>query len=883
MYQKKLLIFLFTLNFSFSQTFELKGVIQDNQNQTLSYANVIIEPVGKANALEYTTTDDKGTYHFKLSSDTYLITVSYLGFKTQQKKVVVDSNINLNFNLIAKNNMIDEVIVEAPISIKEDTISYNTDKFLKGNERKLKNVLERLPGVEVDNKGNVKLNGKRVKKLLVDGKPFFGGNTRLGVVNIPSDVIAKVTFLDNYNAVSFLKDFSDSDLLIMNISLKKNKKEFIFGDIALGLGNTKHYRNHNNLFFYSPKKSINFITNFNNTGEEVFTFGDYFSFIGGINSVFKNGFSEIVNPDGDFTQFLNSKDLLASTNKFAALNLSENLSEKMFSSGYVIFSDKKNETFETQHNQYNTFSEKSNKSSFGSNSFLLIKYSLDYAPNKNEKIYSNTKYKMLLDKYNTNFISTIDALSRTIATKKRQKNTSFSQNIEWHKKLSNNQTISSTVTFSKTTKNPDEDWQTSSTLLSAIIPLQYDTNYQITQNEITKKQNFNIIIKHFLKISNLKHLYTTLGEVYSSQDLMSKTFQTMSDGTINNFNNTHFNNNTKFRINDLYLGLHYKFKLGKASLKQGFFIRNYAWSLQNEQYLKNKKTLFLPDFTLKIKFSKSEELKLIYSLKSNFSDIKKLTNKFQLISYNSLFIGNPYLENNRYHSLNLRYRKFNLYKGTQLTSSLNYDSYNTAIINNILFQGTDYYTTYSMMKNPSKHLEINTSYSKRIKKIKCGVNFKMSQTKYSDLEGSILTQSKKRKIDFGLSAKTFKYKDYPIVHLKYNKKIGVFDYRSASTHYSQNNYSISFDYHFLKHLNLEANYRYYAYINKDLDSHYSYDMAEAKLSYHKKNNPWSFILNTQNLFDTKYNQQIIISEYIISDSKQYIQPFSILFSVNYKL
>jgi hypothetical protein len=357
----------------------------------------------------------------------------------------------------------------------------------------------------------------------------------------------------------------------------------------------------------------------------------------------------------------------------------------------------------------------------------------------------------------------------------------------------------------------------------------------------------------------------------------------MSDGTINNFNNTHFNNNAKFRINDLYLGLHYKFKLGKAVLKPGFFIRNYAWSLQNEQYLRNKKILFSPDFTLKINFSKSEKLKFDYSLKSNFSDIKKLTNKFQLISYNSLSIGNINLENDRYHSLNLRYSKFNLYKGTQLMSSLNYDSYNTAVINNISFQGTDYYTSYSMLKNPSNHLNINANYSKQVKKIKYGINFKISQTKYTDLEGTILTQSKKRKIDFGLSVKTFKYKNYPIVHLKYNKKIGVIDYRSASTRYSQNNYSISFNYHFLKYLNLEANYHYYTYLNKGLDSNYFYDMAEAKLSYHKKNNPWSFILNAQNLFDTKYNQQIIVSDYIISDSKQYIQPFSILFSVNYKL
>ena len=99
-----------------------------------------------------------------------------------------------------------------PVTVKGDTTTFKTEKFITGEERKLKNVLKKLPGVEVDKKGNVTVQGKKVTKMLVDNKKFFGGNSKLAVENIPANAVGDIEVIDNYNEVAFLK--KDSQILM---------------------------------------------------------------------------------------------------------------------------------------------------------------------------------------------------------------------------------------------------------------------------------------------------------------------------------------------------------------------------------------------------------------------------------------------------------------------------------------------------------------------------------------------------------------------------------------------------------------------------------------------------------------------------------------------
>ena len=196
-----------------AQTITLKGTIKDRLQNPLPYANVIAKPVDVSENLKFAITDDVGFYSVDLKKDKlYNITISYMGFVSDTFKILAAKSLYKDIILKESQNSLKEITIELPVSYKKDTITYNTNKFVTGDERKLKNVLSKLPGVEVNKNGDVTVQGKKITKLLVEGKTFFNGGTKLAIDNIPANAIEKVQVIDNYNEISFLKNMSNSNI-----------------------------------------------------------------------------------------------------------------------------------------------------------------------------------------------------------------------------------------------------------------------------------------------------------------------------------------------------------------------------------------------------------------------------------------------------------------------------------------------------------------------------------------------------------------------------------------------------------------------------------------------------------------------------------------------
>ncbi|HIP27170.1 MAG TPA: TonB-dependent receptor, partial [Flavobacteriaceae bacterium] len=295
---KKLIfiIILFTSIFSFSQI-KISGIVRDSIGNPLDMANVIAMNTSDNSLEGYSITNAKGEYKIKISKpSTIQLKVSYLGFDSQTKIIVIGEEETVkDFVLTESKNNLNEVEItyEMPVTIKGDTIVYNADSFTSGKEKKLGDVLKKLPGVEVNETGKIEVDGKVVSKVMVEGKDFFDGDTKLATKNIPADAIKKVEVLKNYNEVSQMRGLGDdSDNIAINIKLKEGKKSFWFGEITAGIGkgdDKARYLAHPKLFYYSPKKSINVITDINNIGEIPFTFQDYFKFSGGFKNMMKSG------------------------------------------------------------------------------------------------------------------------------------------------------------------------------------------------------------------------------------------------------------------------------------------------------------------------------------------------------------------------------------------------------------------------------------------------------------------------------------------------------------------------------------------------------------------------------------------------------------------
>jgi len=382
---------------TFAQTVRVQGTLKDSTGIALEMANVMA--VNKAtNAMDsYAITDDAGRYQLVLGiNGTYIIKASYIGF-TPYEVTITTGTENIVKNIVLKEGIEMkelEIVHEMPVTIKGDTIVYNSDSFTNGTERKLGDVLKKLPGVIVDKDGGVTVEGKSVSKLMVEGKDFFDGDTKLGVQNIPADAVSKVEVLRNYSEVSQLSGVENNqDNVAMNIKLKDGKKNFWFGDMSAGasIGEGERYIVNPKLFYYNPKFSFNFIGNINNTGELPLTMQDYFKFSGGFKSLMKKGGTNFSVGSNDLGVSLMRNDRAKSIEtRFGAANFSYNPTAAWSLSGFLIGNSNTTE-METKNRNVlldpvtgnpqtiqDTEENLEQKTDFG-----LLKLSSSYKPNKN--------------------------------------------------------------------------------------------------------------------------------------------------------------------------------------------------------------------------------------------------------------------------------------------------------------------------------------------------------------------------------------------------------------------------------------------------------------------------------------------------------------------
>ena len=304
---------LFVASISYAQI-KLEGVVRDTLNFPLELANVIAINQETSGLESYGITDEQGIYKLDLGKNgTYTIQISYIGMKTFKDTLSTkESDITKDYKLLA-DNVLDEVelIYEIPVTVMGDTLVYNADSFKNGTERKLEDVLEKLPGVEINEDGQIEVEGKVVNKLMVNGKDFFDGDTKLATKNIPSKAVDKIQVLRNYSEVGQLRGVSNNqDNVALNIKLKEGKENFWFGNVTAGVGTSPEnelYIVQPKLFYYSPKYSLNFIGDFNNTGEVALTRRDIRNFGGGFRSPSRSSGTNI-NLGDNSLNFLTSQD-----------------------------------------------------------------------------------------------------------------------------------------------------------------------------------------------------------------------------------------------------------------------------------------------------------------------------------------------------------------------------------------------------------------------------------------------------------------------------------------------------------------------------------------------------------------------------------------------
>jgi hypothetical protein len=336
-------IFLLSLltTFLHAQTL-LTGIVTDEKGEAISNALVSVLNSRDSSLIDYTMSDSKGTFELKIPADKapIVLTAKCLGFVpyTAERSSGWGAS-PLQIVLKEQTFDLEEVMVMGKYSgIRHgnDTTTYDVKAFADGTETTLGELLNKMPGINVDSKGNVRAHGKDVGNVLFNGIDHFSGNVQLATKNISADIAEKVEVLHDYGEYSLLDGFKTSNRTAINIGVAKNKLGKISGDVTAGGGIQDKFAARLNIMQILPQYMLSWLGGLNNNGDQLFSMDDYFQMKGGMNEVFGN--------DGSFTISADESRLLSPSNNtyqrtsgLGTINFSHQKGKSLKINAYLLY------------------------------------------------------------------------------------------------------------------------------------------------------------------------------------------------------------------------------------------------------------------------------------------------------------------------------------------------------------------------------------------------------------------------------------------------------------------------------------------------------------------------------------------------------------------
>jgi hypothetical protein len=218
----------------------LHGTVMDSLTlQPLPFATVYVTPDTSRTFLAFSQTDKDGRFSITLSdvSHSVLIHARYLGYA--EKSIPLNNGTKIEIFLSQEKNELQEIVVihqKAPIVKNADTTVYDISTFSDATEYNVEDILKKLPGIQVHPDGHISVNGKQVEKVMIEGADMFGRKYTLGTKNIRAGFLDKVEIIDHYQENPVLKPVNASDMVVLNLKFKTEKKNVINGTYDIGSG-----------------------------------------------------------------------------------------------------------------------------------------------------------------------------------------------------------------------------------------------------------------------------------------------------------------------------------------------------------------------------------------------------------------------------------------------------------------------------------------------------------------------------------------------------------------------------------------------------------------------------------------------------------------------
>jgi len=902
----------------------LRGVVKDSIGNPLEMANVIALDTVAKRISSFGFTDATGNFKLDLKINTvYNIKISYIGFKEISKFIKTEeSTISESYSMF-QDNLLDGITIvsKMPVIVKGDTIIYNADSFKNGSERKLEDVLKKLPGVEVNDAGEIEVEGKVVEKIMVDGKEFFSGDTKLASKNIPSNAVDKIQVLRNYSNVNQLSGVQNNqDRVAINIKLKEGKKNFWFGDISMGAGNSPDeglYLFQPKLFYYTPKYTLNVIGDVNNIGDVVLSRRDLRSFGGSFQSQSPSNGTNINLADAGIG-FLsaNARNANRIETKLSALNFSYSPNKKLDLSGFLIWSSNSNGQKNNKTINYNDVDAEDdfvqNLTDQTSNTGLFrmsAVFKKNFSNQLNYDVTGRFSNEFRIDEVNSRVLSDISESERATPFKINQnfsyfytasENSIFALEVQ-HLLQDEDPFYAASLENDPNNNNPTnnpalEDLEDGFDDAAESLGLDRSNRfYNLEQDRKVKSNQLDAKLDYYYILNTKSNLNFVAGTILSTQNFNSRFFQILDNGAefdptpaIQGVNNAQTTNDTEYKFTDIYAGLRYRLKSGIFTFTPGFTIHSY--NSRNTQYgtesFQDKFEKFLPEFEMIAQFKRSESLTLSYKQEVNFTDVNQIARGIVANDYSSFFTGNADLLNASFHNVSINYRSFNLFNASNVFARVNYKKTIDQVATNFNFIPNSVVSTRSNLNSPEEN-ETFTAFGragKTIKKIRTSIGGSFTYNKNYRFRNAMGIENKIFNQNYNTSIGT-NFTKAPNVSLRYNISFTNQQDESLPVDIKSITHapSINFDAYVWNSLTVTSDFTFNE-VRQEGRKQNSFKIWNAKLAYRKNRDAkWEYELVGSNLLAAGSRTSVSQSNISFNINETFILPRFVSVRVRYQL
>jgi hypothetical protein len=855
-----------------AQKFSAKGQLIDTLGGPLPSATVMLLNAKDSSLVNFTLTDVEGNFLLKnISKGEYLVKVSFIGFRTYSKKVTtpdLPAAIELGqikMEPISKELEAIEIAAErAPVTIKRDTIEFNAGSFKTNQNAVVEDLLKKLPGVEVDNNGNITAQGEQVRRVTVDGKNFFGTDPKLATKNLPADAVDKVQVFDKKSDQAVFSGIDDGQReKTINLELKEEKRNGAFGTMMAGIGTDERMQGRLSLNKFSKTRQLSLLGMGNNVNEQGFSMDDYMNFTGGSQQMMGGGQMRIEfnsdNSNGVPLNFGNRANGIM-TNYAGGLNVNNEFNNKTEVSGSYFYNyldhDKSQTTNRENFLPNGTYTFNQNSRQHNTNSNHRINTMLDH------KIDSMNSLKVTTSVSLSDTDTQLRSFSETITSDNTLQNessrlslatgttTSINASLLWrHKFNKKGRTFSTTLQYNLNDSDRDGYLEATNTYYSPDA----ESNIVQISTQSNVLNSYSVTTSYTEPLGKRKYLEANYSFRENVNDVDRKTYDENGDEQVLNYmlSNQYTSDYTYHRA-----GLNFRMVKPKYNIVAGASVQN--TNLKGE--LKNLGAAIdrtfeniLPSLHLNYDFSNTRHLRFDYETSIQEPTIQQLQPVVDNSDPLNIYMGNPSLRPAYSQSWRMNLMTFNPVTFMNFFAFVDVDRISNSIVNGQTINENLVRITQPVNVDQTVRVNSMANFGFPVNKIGSRFNFGVN---YRTERSLSLLNEQENEIDqntYGGNIRySYRYKeifDFS-VSADIDKQRTRYQFDQPDQHFVNETYNAESNLTFMKNFQFSGSFEYLVYNSRSTDFYQAIPLLNLSISrFILKNNAGELKLGVNNLLD----------------------------------